>query len=257
MKGTAISGSTEPGSKGVAAVNRALSILDAFSPENPLLTLAEISQQTGLYKSTILRLLESLEQYGYVRRSGSGAYAIGLAPTRLAHIAKDDRHPAEKIMPVLRALVEQTRESASFYVRAGDQRLCAYRVDSPRSIRDHVSMGQLLPLGVGAAGHVLTSDSHLVTSETDPQRRNLVVVSLGERDSETAAIACPVFSHGLKLEGAVTLSGPIHRFSPQAIADMTGHLVGAARTLTSAFQGDPGVFDEYPNPAANPDAGGA
>ncbi|CAM5185264.1 DNA-binding transcriptional repressor YiaJ [Castellaniella defragrans] len=140
---------------GVAAVNRALSILEAFTVESPTLSLVELSEKTGLYKSTILRLIESLESFGYIQRSSAGSYVVGAAPLRLAAVARNDLHPAEKIMPALRALAERTRESASFYVRSGDKRLCAYRVDSPRSIRDHVQPGQLLPLNVGAAGHVL------------------------------------------------------------------------------------------------------
>lgn len=238
---------------GVAAVNRALSILDAFNPENQVLTLVELSQKTGLYKSTILRLLESLEKYGYVQRVNSGAYIIGVAPIRLAAVAKDDLHPAEKVMPVLRRLAEETRESASFYVRAGEQRLCAYRIDSPKSIRDHVLMGQLLPIHVGAAGRVLTRFGNATTPGTTIPRQALIVVSLGERDSEAAAVACPVFSSGQKLEGAVTLSGPIGRFTPEAIARMTDLLIHAARILTIGFRGNPEVFDEQ---TVRPAAGG-
>ncbi|MFY0104379.1 helix-turn-helix domain-containing protein, partial [Acinetobacter baumannii] len=61
---------------GVAAVDRALSLLAAFSVERPMPNLAELADQTRLYKSTILRLLASLEHAGLVRRLGDGRYAL-------------------------------------------------------------------------------------------------------------------------------------------------------------------------------------
>ena len=228
----------EPAAAGVAAVNRAFSILDSFSADLTVLTLAQISKRTGLYKSTILRLLQSLERYGYVRRIDSGSYVLGATPTRLAALATNSLHPAELVMPVLRGLVEATSESASFYVRAGDMRLCAYRVDSPRTVRDHIQVGQLIPLAKGAGGRVLRQFNGLTAGEIANAASEFVKVTRGERDAETAAVACPVFGPGGHLEGALTVSGPIHRFDAKAIARIRRHLVSGARELTKNFHGD-------------------
>lgn len=227
---------------GVAAVNRALSILDTFTGDMPVLTLAQISQRTGLYKSTILRLLQSLEQFGYVRRTEGGAYVLGATPTRLAALATKSLHPAELVMPVLRALVEATRESASFYVRAGNMRLCAYRVDSPRSVRDHVQVGQLIPLAKGAGGRVLHQFHGMAAGDVAKAASQFVKFTRGERDSETAALACPVFGTGNHLEGALSVSGPIHRFDAKVVARIRRNLVASARELTRNFHGDTTLY---------------
>jgi DNA-binding IclR family transcriptional regulator len=230
---------------GVSAVNRALSVLDSFTPESSTLSLAALSEKTGLYKSTILRLLQSLEAFGYIQRTGSGHYTLGPTPLRLAAILKSDLHPAEKIMPVLRQLMQGTGESATLYVRAGAMRLVAYRVDSTRSVRDNVHTGQLLPLHTGAAGKVLVDferfDPAWMASPVN-ERPPLLRISLGERDPETAAMACPVFGVANQLEGAVSLSGPIGRFDPARVALMTPPLLEAARALTIALHGDPRLF---------------
>ena len=60
---------------GVAAVERALSILDALTDDKT--SLAELSKRTGLYKSTVLRLSKSLERFGYIMRSEDGSYRLG------------------------------------------------------------------------------------------------------------------------------------------------------------------------------------
>ena len=62
---------------GVAAVDRAFDILHAFTSARPVLSLAEISRITGLYKSTILRLMGSLEKYGFVWQRSDGNYQLG------------------------------------------------------------------------------------------------------------------------------------------------------------------------------------
>src|SRR4051794_9067221 len=62
---------------GVAAVDRSLAILDAFTEQDDVLTLAELSKRTGLHKSTLIRLAESLEKFGYVRRADKGIYRLG------------------------------------------------------------------------------------------------------------------------------------------------------------------------------------
>jgi DNA-binding IclR family transcriptional regulator len=227
---------------GVAAVNRALSILDSFTSDMTVLTLAQISQRADLYKSTILRLLQSLERFGYVRRIDGGSYVLGATPTRLAALATKSLHPAELVMPVLRELVKATSESASFYVRAGDMRLCAYRVDSPRSVRDHVHVGQLIPLAKGAGGRVLHQFDGMAADEIAKAGSQFVKVTRGERDTETAAVACPVFGAGGHLEGALSVSGPIHRFDEKAITRIRRHLVEGARELTRNFHGDTTLY---------------
>lgn len=232
----------EAAAAGVAAVNRALSILDSFSADLAVLTLAQISKRTGMYKSTILRLLQSLERYGYVRRIDGGAYVLGATPTRLAALATKSLHPAELVMPVLRRLVEATSESASFYVRAGDMRLCAYRVDSPRTVRDHIQVGQLLPLVKGAGGRVLRQFDGLAAEAVVKAASQFVKVTRGERDAETAAVACPVFGPGAHLEGALSVSGPIHRFDDKTVARIRRHLVEGARELTRNFHGDTTLY---------------
>jgi len=61
----------------VSAVDRALSILCAFGANDQSLSLAELSRRTGLYKSTILRHLQSLERRSFMIRATNGNYRLG------------------------------------------------------------------------------------------------------------------------------------------------------------------------------------
>ncbi|TIS12969.1 MAG: IclR family transcriptional regulator, partial [Mesorhizobium sp.] len=61
---------------GVAALDRAIAILDAFTIADRSLGLAEIAARTGLYKSTILRLANSLMRGQLLERLEDGRYRI-------------------------------------------------------------------------------------------------------------------------------------------------------------------------------------
>ena len=71
----------------VEAVERALTLLEVFNEHQPELSLTELSLATGFYKSTILRLMASLEVFGFVVRNERGMYRIGPACARLAPLA--------------------------------------------------------------------------------------------------------------------------------------------------------------------------
>lgn len=212
---------------GVAAVSRALSVLCAFGNEDVSLSLTEISRRTSMYKSTVSRLIESLEAYGMLVRDRSGDFRLGTELIRLGAIARRTAGGAEYIKAALKRLMELTGESATYYVRRDDRRLALYRVDSPKSIRDHIRAGDVLPLGKGAAGRILSSKSR---PESDP-RRFAVILSLGERDSEVAAIAGPVYS-GDAIIGALSVSGPKVRFTPSLVEQYSKFVEEKCRDVT-------------------------
>ena len=199
---------------GVAAVDRALSLLAAFDVASPLLTLADLAGRTRLYKSTVLRLLASLEHARLVRRHADGRWGLGAEVERLHQVHAGAFSLGDVVMPVLRALTAETRESAAFHVRQGDRRLCAYRVDSPRPVRDHMRAGDLLPLDRGAGGRVLMAFSGARGPRAAKIRRDRVVTLIGDRVPELAGVSSPVFGAGGELLGALTLTMPSERHVP-------------------------------------------
>lgn len=219
---------------GVEAVNRALAVLRCFTDAEPVLTLTQIAAATGFHKSGVLRLAASLEVGGMLVRRPDKSYALGHEVLRLAGVFRRSFRLEEYVRPVLRQLLDTTGESASFFRREGsDGRLCLFREESRRGIRDVIHEGDVLSLHRGAAGHVLRR------YDRGPMRPlgDLPMISRGERDSETAAMAVPVFATGGALVGALSLSGPISRFDTDRVAAMSAHLVDAGRNLSQELGG--------------------
>nr|WP_210261290.1 IclR family transcriptional regulator [Enterovirga sp. DB1703] len=224
---------------GVAAVDRAFAILGALADDPEPSTLAELARRTGFYKSTILRLLSSVEAAGYVTRLRDGRYGLGPSAFRLG-LAYERQNPLRlHVVPVLSDLVERGTESASFHVLHGPgTRLCLFRVNSRHSTLDRVEAGDILPLGRGAAGRVLVAFSPDSGPEQEPLRRAGYALSRGERDPSCAGLAAPVFGPGGDLAGALSLSGPGERFTDEAVAAMRGLLLEAAENLSRSLGAD-------------------
>jgi DNA-binding IclR family transcriptional regulator len=218
---------------GIATLDRALSLLGAFANADPVLTLAQLAERTRLYKSTVLRMLASLEHAHLVQRLPDGRYALGSEVARLHHVFAASFSLEALVMPVLRDLVAQTQESAAFYLPRGAQRLCLCRVDSPRPVRDHMQAGDLLPLAHGAGGRILQAFSGAKGAWADQARREQLVVLSGDRVQEIAGIGAPVFDAAGKLYASLTLTMPAERLLPEqaplvreAAARITGLLGG-------------------------------
>ena len=231
-------------SSGVAVLDRAFAILGAFGPEDERLTLTELSRRSGLYKSTVLRLLGALEHGGFIRKLDDGQYTIGPQPLRLAAIYQKSFRVAPVIEPLLGQLSRDVGETSSFYVREGNKRVVLHRVEPARPVRVSISVGDEFPIERGASGKILLAFSDMADARWAPVRERMWAASYGERDRETAAASVPVLGATGNLAGAMTLSGPIARLGTQnTMYAAVGALLVAAKTATLALGGPGEYFD--------------
>jgi DNA-binding IclR family transcriptional regulator len=228
---------------GVAAVDRALEILAAFEPTDTALTLAELAQKTRFYKSTILRISQSLIRHRYLQRLDDGSYRIGPAPLMLGALYQRSMRLGDIMLPLMHELADQTGESVSVYSRNGDFRVCLHRVDSKHAVRDHVREGDVLPLERGSGGRILLAFGGTKGEPYETIRTEYCYASVGERDSETAGLSVPFFGTGQTLLGALTLAGPRSRIDETFIANARVLLLRIASRATHALGGDASPID--------------
>jgi DNA-binding IclR family transcriptional regulator len=225
----------EPDSGGVAAVDRAIAILRAVARVSSPVTLADLARATGYYKSTLLRLLASLERSALVVRRSDGRYALGTYAHELGRAYEATYRLSGVLTPLLNELVEQGSESASFHVyHDREYRVCLLRIDSHHSTLDRIDVGDLLPLNRGAAGKLITT---FRGTGVAPSASSVLETSIGERDPDCAAVAAAVFGTDNEFLGALSLSGPKERFTDDAIARQSGMILDAARRATEMLGG--------------------
>lgn len=223
---------------GVAAVDRALSLLAVFAAAEGTLSLAELARASGLYKSTILRLLASLIRAGYVRQHGDGRYGAGSQVMQLARAYQRSFQLDDVLLPVLRRLCRASGETASLFVPDGDARLCLRRIEPDRSIRIALHEGDRLPLGRGSAGRVLSAFAADAPTTLASVRERGWAATRGERDPDAASVSTVVFGEHGHVVGAIALSGPRERFTDTRVEEFVALLLEAAADLTLALGGD-------------------
>lgn len=206
--------------RSVKAVKRTLSILDAFIPHPGGITLGELESATGLFKSVIMRYMLTLEAENYVFKRDDGKYELGARAFQLGCAYQRSFNLQQHVDPVLEKLTQLTLESSTFYVRAGQNRMCLMRRDSPHHIKSSVPVGTLLEMDDSSAARVLSQYAQGLPNAWD--YRSGFLTSQGEglnrrfvNSLMTASVSVPVFKHNNELAGALSISGPTTRFNPE------------------------------------------
>lgn len=221
------------GLQGVSAVDRALTVLTAFRRGDGELSLAELTKRTGLIKTTVMRMALSLESFGLLKRLEDGGYRLDAEVMRLAACYQHAFGLADHVTPVLERLARSTGETASFYTRRGDHRLCLFRVESASPIRMHVQPGDQKPMDKSAIAQVLR---HFEAGRAAPAI-DVPLFTSGVADPHAAALATPVFGPGGTLLGALALSGPVTRLTADRADEIRPDLRNAGVDLTKACGG--------------------
>ena len=227
-------------SSGVAAVERAASLLEAFTEHDFTLSLGEFARRTSLDKTTVLRIARSLAKHGLLVRNEDSSWRLGPKLMRLGNIYQSTFRVADIVEPLLSELSHATGESAALYAREGQERVCLFRHDSHQSIRHSARVGDLMPLDRGAPGRVLLAFSGKQGSPYEEIRGQGFYATNGERDPQVASLAVPVFRDGRDLFGTLALTGPPSRFTDEALKKNLEILQAAARKLSAAMGGEPG-----------------
>ncbi|MGE3926362.1 MAG: IclR family transcriptional regulator [Lautropia sp.] len=225
--------------RGVASVDRAFVILAAFRPDDRSLSLAELAARTGLYKSTILRSMASLQRHEYILRLANGQYQLGPMPFIVGAVYQRSLVDSEVIVPLMEELSRVTGESTTFFVPHGELRICLHRIDSRHEIREHLRAGDTFPMSRGSPGAVLSAFSGAKGRKFDRIRAAHRAISYGEHASGLVGASAPVFGALQRLLGSITVSGPKSRIEQRALEQgMSILLLQAAAQATRALGGD-------------------
>ncbi|WP_433701239.1 IclR family transcriptional regulator [Nocardiopsis sp. CA-288880] len=236
----------------VRSVARALDLLDLFDETHQAHTVRELTERTGLAKTTVLRLVGTLEQRGLLWTRPDGRVGVGPGLLRWARLAHAVWRVPEAVRAVMRELVADTAETVNLYVRADAVRVCVAQEEGPQRLRHVVNTGDEMVLWGGSASKVLLigapeslllrvsaasphGPGHLnrLKEEVERAARLGYAVSHGERETGASGVAAPVYGpDGAVPVAALAVGGPTARFTDAAVESFTSAVVGAAGRIT-------------------------
>ena len=236
----------------IQSLARGLKILDLLGQSQDSISITELAEYLGVDKGSASRLVSTLAHYGYVekdeitRRYHLGSQVVSLSRSVLTRLPM-----REAAKPYLCQMMERTGECAHLAVPAQGKVLYIDHVESPVTLRVNAQVGTMNPLHCTALGKVLLAFGDLdiptdlvpfttnTITDAETLRRHLVEIRrLGfavddeEFDIGVRCIAVPVFDFRGKAAGAIGISGPGTRMTPEQIPALTTIVVEIGKALS-------------------------
>jgi len=242
-----------PATRQVAAVQRAIAILDELAAARGELGTMEIHRRTGINVSTISRILATLAGGGLVDHvTSTGRYRLGAGVVRLASAAGLDIRSLAR--PHLEELGQHIGETVTLSVPGEHEAFTLDFVPSQLTVRSVAEVGRVSVAHATAVGKVFLAHGGALrdgplrafTERTIVDRAVLEVEvattrdrgwgeALGEREEDLNAVAAPVLNRAGQLVAILGVQGPAIRFGQQAMRTAVEQLTEKAALISAAL----------------------
>lgn len=219
---------------------RALTVLEHLTESPYPLTLAQLAVQMNVPKSTLMRLLQSMETAGYVLHMpadrgfvpGARAVALGLKTLRGSNIRRECR-------AVLRRLVAHTGETCNLTVPDAGRVLYVERVETAEPLRMHVQPGTWVPIHCTASGKLFLAsmtllDRNSVLANYELTRHSVrTIVDHDELERELQQIAKTRLGIDNEefIRGMIAVAVPVVGIDGRLVAAIACHAPTARRSM--------------------------
>jgi DNA-binding IclR family transcriptional regulator len=240
----------------VQSVARALELLDVLQGQE-YVTIAELADLHGVHRATTLRLLQTLEKFGYVTRGRTrGEFQLGMKLYELGSIFSDRFELLKAARPMMRHLAAQTGETIdlALYDR-GEILLIESMATRPtsrvgslvgrRAVATCTTTGKLyfasLPKhemereldirGLPRIGPKSITNRDQFLAEIATVKVNGYAVNDEETDANVRFVGVPIDLPDNRFRPGLILGAPAHRLAPSSIPGVARMLTEAARRI--------------------------
>ncbi|MGW5639550.1 IclR family transcriptional regulator [Streptomyces sp. NPDC003832] len=140
-----------------SVLSRTARILEAFSQEEPALTVSEIARRTGLHVATASRLVGELVAHGFLSRDDNRRVRVGVRLWELAVRASPALSLRDTAMPFMEGVHDVVGHHVQLGVLDGDEVLFLERLSARHSVINYTRVAGRLPLYASSSGLVLLS----------------------------------------------------------------------------------------------------
>ena len=155
---------------GESVLERVVRILEAFTPETPVLQVSEVARRAALPVATASRLIAELVEHGLLARDADRQVRIGTRLWELGLRASPTLSLREKAMPAMEGLQRSIGHHTQLGVLDGDEVLFVERLSADEAVINLTRIAARLPLHASSSGLVLLSYGSAVLQERVLQR---------------------------------------------------------------------------------------
>ncbi len=226
----------------VGVLAKVLRVLEALDGSASGLQLKQVSEQTGINKSTAYRFLAHLETEGYLFRDDAGAYIVGPKLARLGSGIAYHATLRNVSRPVMQRLCELTSETVNLALLDGVNVLYLDVMESSHLFRLVSQVGTRRPLHCTALGKAMLAHTprderdaivaslrlerfspHTITNlarfRKDLERIAQQGYAVDDEEAGLGArcVSAPIFDQSGKVAAAISVSGPVTRINRQCL----------------------------------------
>lgn len=242
----------------VPGLARGLQLLTCFSRHEPQLTGAELARRLELPRASVFRLLQTLEQTGYIERvPDSASYRLALGVLRLGFEYLASMELTEMGRPIIEQLRTDTGYSAHLVVRDGQHVVFVAKAVGANGLFHSITVGARLPAHATILGRLLLSDLSMAelkrlypeeplqrfTPNTPTTLEELKAlaeadrargygISQGGYETGITTIAAPVRNERNEVVAAVSITVPAQQVPTERTAVLVPQVMQAAATLS-------------------------
>lgn len=248
----------------IRSVSKAIRLLEILGEGNGTTGVSELARIVDMDKSSVSRMLKTLEQAGFVEQdAATSRYSLGLQLGVLGYKALRRMDLRSASRPIIERLAEETGECAHMAILADSRAFYIDQASPRRGVGIDSPIGTLAPLHCTALGKALlahqtaeTRDEMMQKLVLEPFTRRTVTTVEGLRDqlarvrNEGVAfddeeysvgvrcIAAPVFRYDNSICAAIGVSGPSPRVTDARLSEWEPMLKAMARELSQRFGWD-------------------
>lgn len=237
-------------------VVRSMDLLQLFLT-HPKLNISEMAKLSGIPKTSVLRMIGSLEEMGFLKKDAEGSYSLGLLFLQYGNLVAerlDIRHIA---LPIMQQLRDDIQEAIHLVLRDGDECIYIEKLDTDHPVRLFTKIGRKAPLYAGASSRIILAfmpeaerEAYLNATElqpiasgtiTDPtllrqilERSRQIGYSFSQSELEnyTAELSAPIFDHTGQIIAALSTAGLEVQFEEERIAKLVKNVQQAANEIS-------------------------
>lgn len=245
----------------IQSLDRGLQLLEKISLANEPMGLPELADLLEVDRSTVHRLLSTLQQRNYVVQDiQSKKYSLGMKVIELSRRGLDSINFRAIVKPYLKRLSKETGESTNLFVLTNDHAVCVDYEASPSPLAVSNDIGIIYFMHATAGGKVLLaflpeqvseriirgSSLNSFTPRTiiDINSLQMHLLQIREQgysldDEEryigVRCIAAPIFDHTRKVIAGISMSGPASRVTLDRVKELSKFVIQASEDISTAL----------------------
>jgi IclR family transcriptional regulator, KDG regulon repressor len=245
-------------SQRIESLAKALTILRLFKINKTEWGVTEIARELDMQKSTVYRLLATMQEFGFVRKCEDGiTYRLGLSLFELGSVVSNSFVFRDIADPYMRKLSERSGESVHLGVLSDNEVMSIEGVESQSPLKSSIIVGKRVPLYCTGIGKALLAflpenkrqeiiknihfekftkqtiaDSRALEEELELTWKRGYATDKEEHDLGIACVAAPIFGYGGALEGSLSISGPSVRLTPEKLPEYSELVMATAQDIS-------------------------